>query len=103
MDIPVVNGNGKNWLAKGLVQALIIIGLVAYIAVDKISTNVSGGADKDQNVIIDINSQRLARLEEIVVTLRPVPSEVAGMKVALEGLKTTIEKIEKRLDAYIAK
>jgi hypothetical protein len=103
MEIPKINGNGKNWLAKGLVQALIIVGLVAYIAVEKIGAINNGSENRAQNTVIDLNSQRLARLEECIITLRPLPSEVAGMKVALDGVKSTVDKIEKKLDTHIDK
>ena len=92
MDIPKVNGNGKNWLTKGLLQVILILAAIAYIAVKEMSP---GNTNKE--------NERIARLEECIITLRPLPNEVAGMKVALDGVQKTVDKIEKNLDTHIDK
>jgi hypothetical protein len=89
MEVPKVNG--KNWLTKGLLQVILILAAIAYIAVKEMSPG-SG-----------TQNERIARLEECIITLRPLPSEVAGMKVALDGLKTSVDKFEKKLDSHIDK
>jgi hypothetical protein len=89
MEVPKVNG--KNWLTKGLLQVILILAAIAYIAVKEMSPG-SG-----------VQNERIARLEECIITLRPLPSEVAGMKVALDGLKTSVDKFEKKLDSHIDK
>ena len=91
IDIPKVNGNGKNWLTKGLLQVVVILAVLAYVAVKEMSPG-SG-----------VQNERIARLEECIITLRPLPNEVAGMKVALDGVQKTVDKIEKNLDTHIDK
>jgi hypothetical protein len=89
VDIPKVNG--KNWLAKGLIQVILILAAIAYIAVKEMSPG-SG-----------VQNERIARLEECIMTLRPLPNDVAGMKVLLGGLVTSVDKFEKKLDSHIDK
>jgi hypothetical protein len=43
-------------------------------------------------------NERIARLEECIMTLRPLPNDVAGMKATLEGVKTRVDSIERKLD-----
>lgn len=88
--------NGKNGIGKGVVYALIVISLVAYIAVQKIGGDNQGNKEAGQIL------ERMARLEECVITLRPLPQEVAGMKATMDGVKSTVDKIEKKLDTHIS-
>jgi hypothetical protein len=89
MNVPKVNG--KNWLAKGLLQVILILAAIAYIAVKEMSPR--NGAQ----------NERIARIEECIINLRPLPNEVAGMKVAIDGLKVSVDKFEKKLDTHIEK
>jgi hypothetical protein len=91
-EIPKVP-NGKNWLARSLVQVILILAVVVYVAVKE---NQGQSTNTREN-------ERIARLEECIITLRPLPSEVAGMKVSIEGVKSTVDKIEKKLDSHIDK
>jgi len=89
MDAPKVNG--RNWLAKGLLQVILILAAIAYIAVKEMSPG--SGAQ----------NERIARLEECIITLRPLPMDVAGMRATLDGVKTKVDSIEKKLDNHIDK
>ena len=92
MDIQKINGNGKNWLTKGLLQVILILAAIAYIAVKEISP----GNNSKEN-------ERIARIEECIINLRPLPMDVAGMKATLEGVKTKVDSIERKLNAHIDK
>jgi hypothetical protein len=84
MEVPKVNG--KNWLTKGLLQVILILAAIAYIAVKEMSPG-SG-----------TQNERIARLEECIMTLRPLPTEVAGIRATLDGVKTRVDSIERKLD-----
>lgn len=86
MDIPKVSGNGKNWLTKGLIQVILVLVALAYVAVKEMSPG--SGAQ----------NERIARLEECIITLRPLPNEVAGMKATLDGVKSRVDSIERKID-----
>ena len=84
-EIPKLNG--KNWLARGLIQVILILAAIAYIAVKEMSP----GNSKD--------NERIARLEEVITTLRPLPQDVAGMKVSIIGFKESIDKLERTVNS----
>jgi len=83
-DIPKLNG--KNWLQKGLLQVVLILAALAYVAVKEMSPSNSK------------ENERIARLEEVITTLRPLPQDVAGMKATLEGVKARVDSIERKID-----
>lgn len=83
--------NGKNWLTKGLLQVILILAVIAYVAVKE--TSPGSGAQ----------NERIARLEECIITLRPLPQEVAGMKSTLEAVKSTVDNFGRKLDNHIDK
>jgi len=91
-DIPKVP-NGKNWLARSLVQVILILAVVVYVAVKE---NQGQSTNTYEN-------ERIARLEECIITLRPLPNEVAGMKATLDGVRSKVDNIEKKLDSHIEK
>ncbi len=87
------NGNGK------LREKLYILGLTAsliFIGIDKILVpTVNSGKLADA---VNAQAQQIARLEECVLNLRPLPTEVAGLKVSLDGLKNQLDRLEKKVD-----
>jgi len=107
MDIPKVNG--RNWLAKGLLQVVIILALGTYIAVEKITRKPDVKEEyvsamvEDINDTVNINSGRIMRLETLMESLRTIPESVASMRSTVDGVKSTVDKIEKKLDAHIDK
>jgi len=84
-EIPKING-GRSWLAKGLLQVILILAALAYVAVKEMSPGSNA------------QNERIARLEECIMTLRPLPTEVAGMKSTLEGVKARVDSIERKID-----
>ena len=84
--------NGKNWMSKGLLYVAVILALVVYIVVK------DAGATRQTESLVN---ERLATLEECIKTLRPVPMEVSAMKATMDGVKSTVDKIEKKLDSHI--
>jgi hypothetical protein len=87
-EIPKVP-NGKNWLAKGLLQAVIILALAAYGAVMTVTKN-SGDA-----VALE---KRLTTLETCMKSLEQVPTDVAGIKVSIGAIKESIDKLERTVN-----
>ena len=88
-EIPKVS-NGKNWLAKGLLQAVIILALAAYGAVMTINKN-SG-----EEVALE---KRLATLESCMKSLETIPTDVAGIKVSIGAIKESIDKLERTVNS----
>ena len=80
--------NGKNWLAKGLIQVIIILALASYIAIDKLGA--TGGGPQ--------MTERIVRLEECVRRLQTVPEDMAVVKTQIHSIETTLDKIEKKLE-----
>lgn len=98
--------SNKNWLGKGLLQVLLIVALTLYIVVDKIMKppiEQSDALAKELAVTVNVNSQRIARLEEALISLRPLTAEVFGMKATMDNVKSTVDKIDRKLDAHIDK
>ncbi|MCK7508934.1 MAG: hypothetical protein MZV70_36165 [Desulfobacterales bacterium] len=71
--------NGKNGAIKGIVYALVVLSLVAYIAVQNLTNGNQTNRESSQIL------ERMARLEECVITIRPLPQEVSAMKASLDG------------------
>jgi len=80
--------NGRNWLAKGLLQVVIILALAAYGAVMTITKN-SG-----EDVALE---KRLATLETCMRGLETVPLDVAGIKVSIGNLKDSVDEIKRSI------
>ena len=77
----MTNGNSKFNL-EALKTLGLIIGLLVIIA-QGILSGSGGGSDQVK--------ERVARLEECVMSLRPLPQEVAGMKATLNAIKEKID------------
>lgn len=97
MSVPEIKLNGRNWLTKGLLQVLIILALVIYIGVKEISSG-DGKAGKEASTAVN---ERIARIEECIISLRPLPAEVAGMKATLDGVKSKVDNIDRKLESHI--
>jgi len=87
--IAVKNGNGRTW--KSL-QAFLLIGTLIFLFVDKIVLpNVDSGKLADK---VNAQAQKIAVLEDVIVSLRPLPVEVAAIKESLAGVKKILDRIE---------
>ena len=84
--------NGKNWLQKGLLQLAIILALVVYVIVQG-STKSEGS----QPQIADLR-ERVAKLEDCVIALRPLPTQVAGIDEAIKNLKISVDDLKRKID-----
>jgi len=93
-EVPRINGNGKSWLAKGLLQTLLIVAMALFIVIDKVVPRANGMEHKESIAI----EKRLATLEECVQSLRALPYDMAVVKTSLLGIEKQIDKIEKRLE-----
>ena len=87
------NGNGR------LREKLYVLALVAsllFITIDKIvMPSVNSGKLADA---VYAQGKQIAVLEDVVVSLRPLPTEVAGLKASMEGVKNTVDRLEKKMD-----
>lgn len=79
----MTNGNSK-FNIEALKTLGLIIGLLIIIAQGLMSNNRG-----------DEVKERVARLEECVMSLRPLPQEVAGMK-------STLNAIKEKLDVHVS-
>jgi ATP-dependent Zn protease len=84
--------NGKNWLQKGLLQLAIILALVVYVIVQG-----STKSEASQSQLMAL-SERVARMEECVLTLRPLPIQVAGINEAIQNLKKSVDDLKKKIE-----
>lgn len=90
------NTNGK---FKEKLYALGLAVSIIFILIDKVIVpTVNSGKLADA---VNTQAQQIARLEECVIQLRPLPYEVAGIKVSLEGLRVTLDRLEKKVDSPI--
>jgi len=90
------NGNGRVW--KG-VQTALLIGSLAFLAIDKLvipSVNSGKLADK-----IQAQAEQIARIEECIITLRPLPREVSALTGSVESVKSTVDRVEKQLNRHM--
>ena len=83
----MTNGNSKFNL-EALKTLGLIIGLLIIIAQGLMSSGTTRRSG-------DEVKERVARLEECVMSLRPLPQEVAGMKATLNAIK-------EKIDAHVA-
>lgn len=110
VEIPCPDLKGKNWLAKGLLQALIIaLTIIAYSSIQRAvkpdhpePMNESFVLKQIQDTV-SINSGRILRLETLMEQLRPMPEALAGTKATMDAVKNTVDKIEKNLQSHVDK
>ena len=87
--------NGKSWLAKGLLQTVLILAMAIFIIVDKVIPPPTNSVVQAAILI----EKRLATLEECIQSLRPLPYDMAAVKTSIQGIEKQIDKIEKKLDS----
>ena len=97
-DVPKVS-NGRTWLAKGLLQTLLIVAMALFIVIDKAIPRVNGDERAQGYREALILEKRIATLEECVLSLRPLPYDMAAVKTSIQGIEKQIDKIEKKLDS----
>jgi uncharacterized protein YlxW (UPF0749 family) len=86
--LPLTNGNG---VKKNFTLLLLVLSVI-FILVDKIVMPVVNAGP-----IAQIRED-VARLEECVYSLRPLPAQVAGLSATVKSLEKTLDKIEKSVD-----
>ena len=73
-------------------QTMLLIGTLGFLFVDKIVLPAVGsGKLADQ---VNAQAQKIAVLEDVIVSLRPLPVEVAAIKESLAGVKKILDRIE---------
>jgi len=87
----IVAKNGNN-RAKERLYFLALVASLLFITVDKIILpSVSSGKLGDA---VYAQGKQIAVLEDVIVSLRPLPVEVAALKESLAGVKKTLDRIE---------
>ncbi len=86
----MANGNSR-FNIEALKTIGLIIALLTIIAQGLLSG--SGGSAKLEEKV-NAQAQQIARLEECVLSLRPLPAQVAG-------IEATVKAIEKKIDAHV--
>jgi len=87
----IVAKNGNNRVKEKLYVLALVASLV-FIAVDKVvMPSVNSGKLADQ---VNAQAQKIAVLEDVIVSLRPLPVDVAALKESLAGVKKTLDRIE---------
>lgn len=87
--------------AKTLALALAIIFIGAKDVVAPLIKNQNSGGKDQITAVVDVNSQRIARLEELAQSLRNVPQDLAALKESVTGVKVTMDKVERKLDTHM--
>ena len=91
--IATKNSNNRTWRS---LQTFLLIGTLVFLFMDKIvRPNVNIGKLADQ---VNDQAQKIAVLEDVIVSLRPLPVEVASLKESLAGVKKTLDRIEGNLN-----
>jgi len=87
------NGDNRTWRS---LQAFLLIVTLGFLAIDKIILPAVGsGKLADQ---VNAQAQKIAALEDVIISLRPLPVEVSALKESLAGVKKTLDRIEKMVD-----
>ena len=110
MEIPHVGG--KNWLVKGLLQALVIsLTIVGTLAINNKPSKAEAISDQViyqmQQTIKELgstavsNQNRLTRIETWMEDLRGMPSAMAGVKATLDAVKNTVDDTKRKIDTHV--
>lgn len=86
---------GKNNTRIVLTALGIVTAVITLILAPTIRANSSFA---EQQVVI---LQRLARLEECTRKIESVPERVAAQTEAISGLRTSVDRLEKKLDSHV--
>jgi hypothetical protein len=87
------NGNNRGWRT---VQTVVLILSLGFLFIDKIvMPSVNSGKLADT---VNAQGKQVAVLEDVIVSLRPLPVEVAALKESLAGVKKTLDRIEGNLN-----
>jgi len=88
--------NGRVW--KGI-QTALLVGSLGFLAVDKlVMPNVNSGKLADK---IQAQAEQIARIEECIITLKPLPKEVFGLTASMENVKAAVDRVEKQLLRHV--
>lgn len=87
------NSNNRGWRS---IQAVLLILTLGFLFVDKIVLPAVGSGKLAEQV--NVQGKQIAVLEDVIVSLRPLPVEVAALKESLAGVKKTLDRIEGNLN-----
>ena len=88
--------NGRTW--RGI-QTALLIGSLGFLFVDKlVMPSVNSGALAAK---VEAQGLQIARIEECVLTLKPLPNVVSGLVVSMDNVKAAIDRVEKQIIRHI--
>ena len=87
------NGNNRGWRT---VQTVLLILSLGFLFMDKIvMPQVNSGKLADT---VYVQGKQIAVLEDLAVSLRSLPTDVAGLKARMDGVKETVDWLKKKMD-----
>ena len=98
------NGESKK-INKSLVQIIAWMALAAFLFIKDVMPMLTGGgktmstAQLEQTV--NVNGQRISRLEAMMEILVSVPQTVASQQADLNSIKNMLEKIDMKIDKHM--
>ena len=98
------NGESKK-INKSLVQIILWLTLGAFLFIKDVMPMLTGGgktmstAQLEQTV--NVNGQRISRLEAMMEILVSVPQTVASQQADLNSIKNMLEKIDMKIDKHM--
>ena len=94
--MPEKNGNGRIW--KPMQTGLLVITL-GFLLVDKLVMPAVNSGKLSEKV--QAQAEQLARIEECIIALRPLPREVFALTGSVEGVKSAVDRVEKQLNRHM--
>jgi hypothetical protein len=100
----MTNGNRMN---GNLLKILLLIGMSLYIGIKDVAApliqSVTGNGKSSLVAIVDSDSQRITKLEAIITRLDRIPEIVYAQTEAVNNLKSSVDRLERKLDGHIGK
>ena len=87
VEIPCPDLKGKNWLAKGLIQVMLIVALIAYSAVLTIK---------------DMQSEK-SPAQSVITQDAAVIDRLARIETKIDGTNARVDRLERKLDTHMEK
>jgi hypothetical protein len=95
--------NGSRINGK-LIQIVFMVSMALYIIADKalapLIANVTGKAASQAKIVSDA---KIFQLEVVISKLGNLSETVAAQSEAILGLKTSVDRVERKLDTHIGK
>lgn len=99
--------NGRGKINGELIKILLIVVMAGFIGVkDVVVPLISGSTTKADPKLEDmvlLHNQKIVILETVVQRIDGLPESVAAIKEAVQDLKLSIDRLERKIDIHISK